>query len=639
MKKIMAALAAGVIFIALAMTSCSDPMAVEEGPIVTLYFGNSTTSRAADVPAVYPYTPIGGDGSFHNRITYIIEFYREGEYGGTVQPVKTGTAKGGEKATIQLTSHGKYDVYVNALLDDTSYAVLNTAAAGVTGTYPHLTIDTTKTTSLTAPMKVETPVFWDFTTPEAISKVKEYIDASSFSTGGRLYMAVNLTSDNWAAIIKAIDRHTGQKKVHLDLSYCITPLNVYYPEQANKVFDPDPENVELASGKAKISKITLPLDATFIVSASSAFPTFKDFTNLAEVNAPSVIIVGDMAFRDRTSLTTVNLPKVKNVSQWAFYGCTSLTTVDFCEAMSIGDHAFQNCTSLKTVNLQKATSIGDYAFQNCTSLTTALLPYATSIGDWAFASCNLETVSLPKATHIGECAFQSCTGLTNVSLPEATNIGVGAFNLCNLTTVELPKATHIGQGAFVGCSNLANVSLPEATSISETNFASCYALKNVSIPKATSIGNYAFVDCHNLETVSFPEATDIGDQAFNTCTSLKELRIPKVETIGDNAFQSTGNTALSLYLGKNPPNLGTTLFPELIPPKLINIYIPNGTTVNDVYGYDYAYPLPTGTKTISDGSYESEWLRGLFGVGWANGAALPGMAYNEYSYSFNYYTP
>jgi len=159
MKKIMAVLAAGVVFIALAMTSCSDRIAEEEGPTVTLYFGGS--SRSADDHAVYPYTPVGGDGSFHSKITYEIKFYeKETDIGpdhGGKEPACNETASGGTDVSVKLKKHGTYNVYVNAFLGFDPYAELNEARDNVviTGSgIRHLEIDTTKTTSLTVPISI-----------------------------------------------------------------------------------------------------------------------------------------------------------------------------------------------------------------------------------------------------------------------------------------------------------------------------------------------------------------------------------------------------------------------------------------------------------------------------------------------------
>jgi len=490
MKKIMAVLAAGVVFIALAMASCSEPRAVEEGPTVTLYFGGNSDSRAA----VYPYTPLGGDGSFHSKIMYVIEFYLKetdiGQDHGGKQPVKRESAKGGTSAKIQLANHGTYNVYVRAEigmdwvtsyysmgyaeLDGTREDVVIKAGSGI----DHLEIDTTKKTSLTAPMKVENPIFWEDTSWD--TTLESYIRSSS-DPSVSVYVAVELNAANWAKIITAIDNGaTGSKKVDLYLNCCSIP---------SKVFNPYPGNAGLAAGKAKINLLYLPLDAASIVSGPNIF---SDFASIWLVTTDSV------------------------------------------------------------------TSVGPNSFDGCTPLQYALFPNATSIGD---------------------SAFKDCIGLVGVNLQ---------------------KATGIGNNAFAGCINLGR-------------------------------------DDYEIE---LPEATSIGEGAFSGCTSLAILKIPKVETIGDNAFQDTGTTALSLYLGSTPPNLGTGLFPELTPPpKLVNIYVPTGTPVNDVYGYDYPYSIPTGPQTIDDGSYHSEWLRGLFGVGWVDGEAPFAPAYNDYSYSFNYYTP
>jgi hypothetical protein len=569
MKKIMTILAGSVVLIALAMTSCSESTTGEEAAAITLYISGGPTSRAA-------YPDIPGNGAFHNSIKYQIYF----ETGKPATHGKTPTAEktGPGPHTVRVTP-GAYRLFIVAILEDgVTYAEMDDSDSGV----KYMDVDTRTTTTIPVSMHAKFPVFWDASDFPAITRYMY----TFFNDGvPPIRMAVELSADNWAGILKAIGLGGIQQHelVDLDLSYCTTP---------NHVFDPAPGNNELAAGKAKISKITLPLDAGSIASYTSADydSTFYGFSNLIEVDAPSVNTIGARAFKDCNALTTVSFPNVTTIADTAFAYCLSLKTVylpniniisqfafvecrletvDFCEATIIGNNAFQNCGALVTVNLQKAADIGDYAFYGCVSIETALLPKATNIGDYAFSGTKFASVNFPNATSIGSQAFEYCLKLASVSFTNATSIGVDAFD-------------------------------------------GCAALETVELPKATSIGYAAFINCTSLETVTLPEATSIGNYAFYGCIELGTLRIPKVVTIGNNAFTSTGDAALSLYLGSTPPNLGIELFNSVTGSKTVNVYVPGNTAAS---GTDYG-PLSSIPRSL--GSDNSGWLYGLVGSGWSS---------------------
>jgi hypothetical protein len=564
MKKIITILAGGVILTILAITSCSNPTAGEETAAVTLYISGGPTNRAA-------YPDIPGNGAFHNSIKYQIYFEKDKPetHGNTPTAEKTGPGP----HTVKVTP-GTYRLFIVAILEDgVTYAEMDDSNSGV----KYMDVDTRTTTTIPVAMHAKFPVFWEDKNWD--TSLQSYIGSSKTSPVS-VRMAVELSADNWTKIITAIVSgdldNIPNKVIDLDLSYCTTP---------NHVFDPIPGT---SAGKAKINKITLPLDATSIVDSTddSAF-NFNDFSKLTEVNAPSVTNVNNGIFRDCTALTAVSFPKAVNIGGMAFEGCTSLKNAILPKAVNISGMAFEGCASLKDVAFPEAVRIAMSAFYDCKALETVTFPEATFIGSAAFEGCDkLATVSFPNAVHIGGGAFRDCTSLTTVSFPIAETIDVNAFDACNkLTNVTLPKATEIGNCAFYDCK----------------------ALKDVTLPEAVTIGISAFEGCNALETVTLSKATSISSAVFAGCTSLTSLKIFNAETIGNYAFSGTGDPTLSIYLGSTPPGLGTELFYGIVSSKTVNVFI-----LGDPTGYGYG-PLDTAHLLGSD---NDGWLHGLAGSGW-----------------------
>jgi len=559
MKKKMTILVGSVVFIALAMASCSNPTAGEETAAVTLYISGASTSRAA-----YPYIP--GNGAFHDSINYKIYFETgtPATHGNAPTDVKTGPGP----HTVQVTP-GAYRLFIVAVLGDgVTYAEMDDSNSGV----KYIDVDTRTTTTIPVAMHAKFPVYWEDTNWD--TSLQSYI-GSSKTTPVSVKVAVELSPDNWIKIITAIVKsdldNIDNKVIDLDLSYCTTPSNI---------FDPTPG---APGGKAKIKKITLPLDAYSMVEGvvegvdSPPHTVFEGFTNLVEVNAPSITHwIGAFAFNCLTSLKSIYIPNAMHLRQGAFEGCSSLINVTSPKIETISSFVFKDCTSLKTVSLRKAKVIGVYAFEGCTSL---------------------ESITLPEITdEIYGHVFKDCT---------------------SLKTVSFSKATIIPDSAFEGCTKLANVSLPEAT----------------------SIGEGAFIHCTSLTTVSLPKVKSIGANAFSDCDISFTLKIPKIESIGDNAFQNTGN-ALTLMLGSTPPKVGRNLFsgaPDGPQYKRIDIYFPEGTAIDNPAGYDLSYTIPW-EGTVTNGG-NSAWLRGLLGAGWENGIAGSDPVTNTFTIGIESWTP
>ena len=87
---------------------------------------------------------------------------------------------------------------------------------------------------------------------------------------------------------------------------------------------------------------------------------YEEVTQLASVNLPDVLTIGDVAFSYCKNLTTVTAPKVQTIGMYAFYG-TVLTSVNLPEATAIDDSAFAYGRDIREFNLPKVTVLGENA--------------------------------------------------------------------------------------------------------------------------------------------------------------------------------------------------------------------------------------------------------------------------------------
>jgi hypothetical protein len=549
MKNLKYTLKMGIIaclFIAIMLNSCPDPN------------GNGNGDKDYDMTGTYTVSIATGEQKWVFSSTKALQI--TGASASTVLNSYTWSSKGNDvtisyKSNNSLIPAGNETFTVQANGNQVTLTLKgNSPASNLVSGNGHTTltkVTLTKTSNSGDPSGDGTGVQTD------VASIRPYLDAQSGGSSAtnpvNLSVNVQLTAANWQAILTAING--AGKYVTLDLSLCTrSNADTGGGLRADGTFDP---LYSFSTGKNQIVSLILPTAATKIEGR------FSYFTNLASVSASAAISIGDSAF----------------------IGCTSLTSVSFPAATSIDQNAFRDCTNLASVSFPAATSIGEFAFYQCASLISVDFPTATSIGQQAFSGCSLASVSFPAMTSIGDYAFHG---------------------LPSLTSVSFPKVTSISDYAFSGFTSLANLNFPSATSIGEQAFSGCTSLVNISFPSATSIGKQAFSGCTSLISVSFPMVVSIESLAFYNCTSLASVYIPSVTNIEGGVFMYTGNTALTITLGKIAPTLGTSLvLTDGSVAKSVTVKVPIGAT-----GYGTIPQTYSGTDSTEN------WGNGFRGRGW-----------------------
>lgn len=111
-----------------------------------------------------------------------------------------------------------------------------------------------------------------------------------------------------------------------------------------------------------------------------------------------------------------------------------------------------------------------------------------------------------------------------------------------LQTVVIPQGaiTSIPTNLFDNCRSLQSIVVPTGvTGFTGSAFNNCYSLKKVTLPEGLlNISNDAFANCCSLTSITIPNTvTSIGSGAFSRCNSLRNITIPEgVTRIESNTF-------------------------------------------------------------------------------------------------------
>jgi hypothetical protein len=274
---------------------------------------------------------------------------------------------------------------------------------------------------------------------------------------------------------------------------------------------------------------------------------------------------------------------------------------------------------------------------------------AVSIESIVFSSLSsftvLESVTGANITAIGATTFLANTTLKSVVFPNVTSITNDAFSDCTaLETAQFATLGSIGTTVFKNCAKLKTIDFSEATSIGANAFEGCVGLTGtVTFPKVLTIGGSAFLGCTNLDRASFPLAINVGSSAFEDCDKLARVDLPSATMIGANAFNGAGkqfqNTSFSsspsfdVYLGKNPPNLGTYLFGNTSSTgaRNVKVYVPNDADMT-IYA-----PSSHDDGSVSGTDSSDVWVNGFRGAGWNGSNVITASFRNSNVYIRMYY--
>ena len=235
----------------------------------------------------------------------------------------------------------------------------------------------------------------------------------------------------------------------------------------------------------------------------NSYSDIRTTSNYLILNIASTITeIQNETFKDLTNIVQVNMRSVESIGSQAFSGCSMLETIYISNDLSdISENAFQNCSNLKYVYTKPYLDVSSIVFNPSsgtnltrddveTTITDASLSTTTfingtlgytvqSIEDNAFADIEKLTAmdfsESPILNYIGTAAFRNCSNLKNMlfKITNSTNfyyLGDYAFNGCILLDeVLLPNINmkhYIGYNCFTN-TNIKYASLPyELDSIS-----------------------------------------------------------------------------------------------------------------------------------------------------------------------------
>ena len=251
--------------------------------------------------------------------------------------------------------------------------------------------------------------------------------------------------------------------------------------------------------------------------------------------------------------------------EWVVESVTQLASVNIPDVISIGEMAFEECRNLIAISAPKVQTISDRAFAH-TGIGELELPEVTSIGWAAFIACqNLSTVILPKATNIGQQAFD-IKSLTLTSLVllseddiyiEKKALGYPETFSTNINLVlNANKKDEVTEGlnwngfTFKSISYSCSVS----ASVNEENFgtvtgAGIYGYGEEATLVATPNEGYKFVNWTENDTIVSEEAeyTFVVTDNRNFVANFELLKYEVTLSVNDEEFGSVTGAGVYGY--------------------------------------------------------------------------------------------
>ena len=251
--------------------------------------------------------------------------------------------------------------------------------------------------------------------------------------------------------------------------------------------------------------------------------------------------------------------------EWVTESVTQLASINLPDVIYIGEMAFEECRNLIAISAPKVQTIGDWAFAS-TGISELELPEVTSIGWAAFIVCqNLSTVILPKATNIGQQAFD-IKSLTLTSLMllseddiyiEETALGYPETFSTNINLVlNANKKDEVTNGLDWNGFTFKSISYScyVAASVNEENFgtvtgAGIYGYGEEATLVATPNEGYKFLNWTENDTIVSEEAefTFVVTDNRNFVANFELLKYEVTASVNDEEFGSVTGAGIYGY--------------------------------------------------------------------------------------------
>ena len=177
-------------------------------------------------------------------------------------------------------------------------------------------------------------------------------------------------------------------------------------------------------------------------------------------------------------------------------------------------------------------------------------------------------------------------------------VGEGAFKNHPLSKITFSNENiAISKSAFENCKNLSFVQENQFNSIGDKAFKNT-ALKSVTQNKALVVGSEAYANCSNLVYFAAKKAT-VSKDAFKNDNKVSTVIIGKTDcTTMQELFGGNVPSSLKSIEFVNQYNYPTGFFYNVS--KSINIKLPEGVFIDDMYGDEANDPKKNYTKIYGD---------------------------------------